>query len=191
LLDGQDDYLVSEPLDATFIASDFTLSVWLHWLSAPGKPGLLAFWGNLRTLDFSIDLSYRDPFPFLHTTSGTVFVASSRTIGDDRWHVLTIVRDRDAALMYLDEALVGSGTGELRLGGTSSTFYLGRQEITHLFGGVLDEVAIYNRALSPSEVAANAIPEPCQAALLAIVSGLAATKRRSQRCVPLFVSRHG
>lgn len=178
LLDGRNDYLMSAPVAAEFIASDFTLSLWLHWLSAPGKPGLLEFSSDEWFRHVSIDLSYGDIRPFLDTSSGTLGVWSSKSIADNQWHLLSVVREGNAAFMYLDAVLVGSGMGDLKFTGTTATFRLGQYGGTHLFGGVLDEVAIYNRALSSSEVAANTIPEPHEAALLALSGVLVATRYR-------------
>lgn len=170
-LDGVNDYLMGVPIIPEFLTSNFTLSLWLRWLKMPGKPGLLEFAPSHGIRLMAIDLAYRDPVPSLETSTGIGF-ASSRTLGDKAWHLLTVVREGNSASMYLDADLVGSDVGDWPAGDVETTFRLGVYGGTHLFGGLIDEVAIYDRALSASEVAANAVPEPNVAILLVAGSRL-------------------
>lgn len=175
-LDGRNDHLISAPVLLDFMASDFTLSLWVQWVSAPSKPGLLEFSDSEGLPRLAIDLGYPDIKPFLFYR-GELRVSTSKSIADNQWHLLSAVREGHLAFVYIDTILVGSGAGDLTTTGTAGTFNLGQYGGTHLFSGTIDEVAIYNRALSPSEIAAN-VPEPGAAPLLLFSGGLVVTARR-------------
>ncbi|VVB59527.1 Concanavalin A-like lectin/glucanases superfamily protein [uncultured archaeon] len=79
--------------------------------------------------------------------------ASQRIITDSDWHFLVGVYDGSTIMVYVDGALDGSklygpmtvGTGTLNMG---MTFYWG----DNWFQGILDEVAVFNYALTPTEI---------------------------------------
>lgn len=177
LLDGENDFLLGTPFSLDFLNSDFTVSLWMRWSSAAGKPGILDF-GSM-----AIDLSFADIKPSLHVREPTfrISATSSHTIADGRWHLLSIVRQNDSELMYLDDSVVGSGVGSLSPSTSSGTFSLGKYGNTHFFGGIVDEMAIYNRALTAAEIRANAIPEPSTFGLLAVLATLSGTSWRRRR----------
>ena len=82
------------------------------------------------------------------------------------WHLVTATFDGATARLYLDGVVVGSDT--FTLGNTSLPLYIGRYFGSNGFGwnGAIDEVRLYNRALSATEVAAiltaggGSIPPP-------------------------------
>ena len=173
LLDGG--YLLSAPAVNAFLAADFTLSLWVRWLSMPGKPGLLQFNAQGAAPDLSIDLDLDlRPSVGIGRAGG---MGSSKSLADKNWHLLSVVREGNSAFLYLDADVVGTGKGDMTMTNIPTSFRLGLYDASHMFGGVIDDVAIYNRALSPSEIAANAIPEPNAAALLALSVGLFAGAR--------------
>jgi hypothetical protein len=172
-LDGANDYLVSSAQNASFLSSDFTLSLWVKWSGVSGKPGVLQFGAGSAGVDFAIDLSYSSPTPSVFANTGSMRVSSSSSIGDGQWHLLSFVRQGSTGSFYLDSTLVGTGSGSLSYSGSLDVFQLGKYD-SHMFGGTLDDVAIYDRALSPSEIAANVVPEPGSLSFLLLGSLLTA-----------------
>ena len=85
----------------------------------------------------------------------------SSLIGDGQWHTYALVVDSSAGLtVFVDGAAVATdptrGTGGIDPAGPVS---LGAQESLHpnrFFGGGLDELQIYDRVLTPAELAALA-----------------------------------
>jgi hypothetical protein len=161
--DGVDDY-VEIPYDPSFNLSSFTLQAWVKFtqndtyariISRPsgGNPtdGYSFFvlgnaWGKLyggvqgEGQAYSVSVS-TSPFTF----------------ADDNWHLATFVRDVEAnnISIYVDGVLYGSypdsspGDMEHNYQGIIIGSYDGS---TDFFEGLIDEVAIYNRALSAEEI---------------------------------------
>lgn len=93
------------------------------------------------------------------------------TLADGAWHHLAFTLQGTSATIYIDGAFDNSQTlsGLNTPGGTM--FYLGDSStFLNAFTGRIDEVAVYDRALSGGEVAtlATAVPEPATWLLTAI-----------------------
>jgi hypothetical protein len=182
LLDGTDDFLRSAAGTTSFLTSDFTVSFWAKLGSYAGKPGLLQF-RNGTKMDFVLTLDYRAPVVTLFANTGTARASGVAPLEDHAWHLFTAVRQGSDAAIYVDDALIASGSGTLASTG-ANVFTLGLDDATHFFGGSIDDVAIYNRALSPVEIAANVVPEPAAMSLLAGAGAVAVAcrRRRPQAC---------
>ena len=190
-LDGTNDFLTTVAATTDFLASDFTLSMWLKFGTISGKPGLLQFihpfppGGNVSgtALDLGVDLKYPD---LTHRSLAPVlegynlYMPGTAPMGDGQWHYFSVVREGASASMYVDNTLAGTGVGTINATG-ANVFELGKNDASHFFGGVIDDVAIYNRALSPSEIAANVAPEPTTRALLGITVAFVSARRHRRR----------
>ena len=166
--DGTNDYLTAPSGPETFGAGDFTLSVWVRTTSSQTKLANLLFHQSSAGW-FELTLQY-DGRPYLfaqdYQTRAAVSLSGGMPLNDGQWHLLSLVRKGHSAFLYADSTLVASvsnellntvsGTGGLLIGGSSQGYYK----------GTIDDVAIYSRALSPSEIASNAIPEPSTTILL-------------------------
>jgi hypothetical protein len=93
----------------------------------------------------------------------TAFVtpAAPTTMWDGAWHMLAGTYDGSAVRLYLDGQLVGStpGTGAIGYGLTSNAFVIGNAPPSGCientsFNGDIDEVLVFDRALSQAEVQA-------------------------------------
>ncbi len=104
------------------------------------------------TSDNSVYLSFESALD----TYSNGLVTLNKSFRDNRWHNLSIVLDRtDKIYVYLDGSVAGNLTlgnlannsitdpGSLNIGYTSANSY---------FSGSIDDVRIYNRALSASEI---------------------------------------
>ena len=79
----------------------------------------------------------------------------SRPIDDDRWHHVVGVYDRQHLLLYVDGRLDRSLALDRPTAlDTRAPVVVGRGfDQRHAFGGQLDEVRVYGRALSAPEIA--------------------------------------
>jgi hypothetical protein len=84
-------------------------------------------------------------------SGGALFLRSSSTINARRWYHLAITYNGSTAKLYLDGVLVGTQTGTL--GGNTNDIRFGTGIIgKRSLGGSLDDVRIYHKELTPSEV---------------------------------------
>jgi hypothetical protein len=86
------------------------------------------------------------------------FSVTAKPLGTNRWYHFAMAYDGANVRMYLDGLLAGTyAAGTNRLPGSSLldgyVLSIGRESI-HYFWGVLDDLRLYNRALSDSEVGA-------------------------------------
>jgi|GEM_PF-4193175 len=176
-LNGANGYLLARGGDVSFLESNFTITLWVLYNTFAGKPGLLQM-GDSASVFVGVDLSYADVQPDLEA-SKIAPINSTPSLNDGKWHLLSIVRSGSLATMYLDFTPVQS-VADTEQGSTApGFFYLGLNDATHFFGGTVDDVTIYDRALSQSEIAAQAVPEPGGAGLLGL--GVAAWLRRPRK----------
>jgi len=173
-LDGFDDYVAIR--DISYAASDLTqvtVSAWIR-TSSPADQHIASFDRNEY---WRLQLAGEAGGPGLlgwsvMTSSGQVDYGSARRVDDGQWHHVAGVFDNGTLTMYIDagpEASVfgGStfGTGTTRFGflgiGSEATEFDGRPNATGYFNGDLDDVRIYDRALTQAKIAylADSSPE--------------------------------
>ena len=139
---------------------DFTLEAWFRggtqtssWpcifrkgnaLCDTCPPGYAIFWaGNQWTLALDASNQAGD--------QDRVTVASGPYM-DEEWHHIVGTRDKDKTYLYLDGVLVNSGVNNDRNINTGSSLFISSDTS---FNGAIDEVKIYNRALSEGEIQRN------------------------------------
>jgi Concanavalin A-like lectin/glucanases superfamily len=168
-LDGANDFLLSSPDSLGFLESDFTVSLWMRWSSASGKPGIL------QMGPWALDLTFSDLRPQL-LISGQGGASSSQTIADGKWHSLSVVRQGTSNLMYLDANLVGSGTGALTAPTSSVTITLG------MYGAPICSAEI--STTPPSLIGLSRPPRllPLQPLCPAILTSMASTTPPTTSC---------
>lgn len=101
-------------------------------VNADGKPSFWVYGNSANQFDF----------------------AASTSIHDNQWHHLLAVRDGAEGRLYIDGALAGSATGTIRSLVSNISVNLGcdSRDNNRFLSGSLDEVRIYNRALSGDEI---------------------------------------
>jgi hypothetical protein len=130
------------------------------WVKRSGSPGswryivgkyLLGAWGSYGL--YSGDgggLSF-----YIGSSSYFVLspVVSPSDIWDGQWHHVVGTYDGSKVRLYLDGAEVGAGTPTtISIYYTEGDLSIGRYGTSWYYSGLIDEVVIYDRALSPEEI---------------------------------------
>ncbi len=172
-LDGFDDYVAIR--DMNYAGADLTqvtVSAWIR-TSSPADQHIASFDRNEY---WRLQLAGEAGGPGLlgwsvMTSSGQVDSGSARRVDDGQWHHVAGVFDNGILTMYIDagpetSVFGGStfGSGNTRFGflgiGSEATEFDGRPNATGYFDGDLDDVRIYDRALTQAEIAYLADESP-------------------------------
>lgn len=166
-LDGIDDYIRVPNHPSLHPASGLTIEAWIHSASTDGPHTIVGKWNdqtgewsyNFKDWDFSDTLSI-ELSESIHTDLASLQGSISIPLGT--WvHVATTYDATEGVVrLYfngIEDASLEVGPG--RLIDTSLTDLLigalgGGEVIEQLFAGLIDEVSIYNRALTAEEIAA-------------------------------------
>ncbi|MFA6050579.1 MAG: LamG domain-containing protein [Candidatus Paceibacterota bacterium] len=152
--DGVDDYVEIPDSSLWDFSGAFTWSAWIKLTSAPGQwdgvisrdgtspyPIYLRF-ANSSLIDFGID------------NSGSLTYALSPSIG--RWyHIVALWDGSSTKRIYIDGVDVAQNAQATAPTATNDALYIGLDYLpgnSRNFPGYIDEVRVYNRALSASEV---------------------------------------
>jgi len=155
--DGNDDYVdaVDDPFDLT----DLTLSAWVK--TSQTSDGFI--FGKGTTADYQYGLynnfgaSKKAVFVVWTTAGGSYLMASStNAISTNQWVHLAATVSGTTAKLYVNGTLEETDSNPVATRDISgiASFSIGRRgDTTDPFSGLLDEVRVYNRALSSTEVA--------------------------------------
>lgn len=161
--DGSNDYLATAnpPSTALSLTTNFTVSLWFYY-SGTGTAGK-AYW---TLIDKNNDSSGWNDIFHLWVNSSNYYLESrvgngtnnqldlttSTAVNDSKWHLATLTRAGTAIALYLDGQLKSSGTltgSPTHNNNISLGFWSAYGDY---FKGYMDDVRVYNRALSPIEV---------------------------------------
>ncbi|XXY44870.1 protein kinase [Sorangium sp. So ce269] len=175
--DGVDDYVEAPHARSLDVGEgDLSITAWVQTTSAEGivvivdqrdegPRGVHGYCVFLSRGHLSAQLADRDASPkcSMGTSTACTNYLSGAFVADGSWHHIAVTVDRravDGGTFYVDGAAAGrfdptsrpgslDNRAPLRIGSRSSSE-------SGFFRGVVDEVALYRRALSPEEVAAAA-----------------------------------
>ncbi|MFA6446202.1 MAG: LamG-like jellyroll fold domain-containing protein, partial [Candidatus Paceibacterota bacterium] len=137
-----------------FGTSPFSVNVWVKTTVSGAYPYVMATlpesspykgWAIRQHSDDSIQL-YQN---------SDIGIGSTGHVNDGNWHMLTIKRDSTYLYLYIDGVLDTYNTNiNTDISGQSGEFDIGQRYLqgSHLWNGGIDEVAIWNRALSADEI---------------------------------------
>ena len=87
--------------------------------------------------------------------------ASTRTVTDTTgWHHVAATKDGSAVHLYLDGADVTGSVANQTMANNTMPLAIGQSSTSAYFNGSIDEVAIYNNALTPTQIASRNQPAP-------------------------------
>ena len=163
--DGVDDYVdIGDPANGSldFGTGDMSISFWektaVGYVTKQGSSNHLVSKMNdndlLASYAIAIDSTQKPYFTIKNGTAEAIAQTTS-VINDNRWHHIVAIRSGTAINIYLDTVNEGSSTLS---GSTSNTepFRIATDNndppTARVFGGLIDDVRVYNRALTPAEI---------------------------------------
>lgn len=192
-----------EPISDVNLGDTFTIEAWINpdtiGTGSDDWQRLVLNWGGSGELSYHFALRGDNVNLFLSTDGSNAYeVATGGAVAAGEWQHIAAVSDGTTAWVYLDGQEVGSGAlpGSLfqtTTGGLGVGDSFGSAAPQYRYGGLLDELAVWNVALTPRQLSGHYaagpagyglhfIPEP--SALLLLTSGaalLALVRRRRQR----------
>ncbi len=90
---------------------------------------------------------------FQHGADPEDVIAGKTAIARWQWHHIALVRDGERVRLYVDGHPDADGTSPAGRAQIPTLFFGGRSDNSNNWEGRLDEIAVYDRALSPAEVA--------------------------------------
>jgi hypothetical protein len=166
-----------------FGSSDFSIQVWVNFNTIDAREQTLIekFSGQAGpgwTIS-KVTRSGNNEMEFYASPFGPID-STPLSISTGAWHQVVVTRTGSSFSLYFDDSVVGSGTFSGSIDPSSNPLLVGRRDGADprdfAVDGRLDEIAIWDRALSPSEVAGlwnggqgmlipTAVPEPSTAVL--------------------------
>jgi hypothetical protein len=146
--DGSSDYITGT-VSGLNTLSAFSTSCWFRYQGSLGGATHIALSGAGTWYAW-----LRNTTTIQYATQGTnVKDFTISTINDSTWYHLAIVHDGTSATLYLNGSSLGTQTVNSVPSTAGNSFNIGRFTTgSYYWNGYLDEVALFNRALTSSEV---------------------------------------
>ena len=156
--DGVDDYVeVSDAPTLNFGIEDFSLEIWFKTTQSVSFARMIDKYGPGQNV-YSFDITNGKIAGYVRDTDGDAVDLEGGNAGsivnDGNWHHAVLVRKGTTITIYLDgnEDINGSNTALDDIDTSTSKLHIGGREKSNSFNGTIDEVRIYNRALTPEEI---------------------------------------
>jgi len=140
------------------LTKDLTVSAWIKPSSVSTDQAIVANASGLSNIQYLMSVNSSGQLKAQSIASGTSFVVEGGTIQADTWHHVAVTIDSLLhARVYIDGIEVANGQAGAEPASGSSAVNIGRRGNVledQLFDGIIDDVRIYGRALSASEISA-------------------------------------
>ncbi len=158
--DGVDDYVdVGDPADGSldFGTGNFSISAWVKQSDLGTFGGVFSKTSVTNGLGYGLLIEDENRFCFRTGIAGwdKTAVTSNTSISTDTWYHVVGVREDTTLKIYVNGSLDNSTTGTLRDVDNTVSAVIGRfygDFDGHYHNGIIDDVRIYDRALSPEEI---------------------------------------
>ena len=158
LFDGVDDYIF---IDGRWKLGQYTMSVWFR-CDSPGQRDILSAYERGVLHGVLVELGADGRIRFLHRfplgTGGGTSIYSTGNAGDGQWHHVAVTKAKTEIVLYLDGVKAASGADSSVFNPTDYfSLCVGqldneRLPMARLWIGAIDDICIYDRALTPAEL---------------------------------------
>ncbi|MCD6094498.1 LamG domain-containing protein, partial [bacterium] len=141
---------------------NFTIELWVN----PHTTEKAILGKEIDSSDLHFSYWYYDGDQELFLNSTSYYIKGYSTIPTDTWTHIAVTRDGSQFQLYENgEAAstdLANSPGNADLSNNDESLYIGGTHIntSYCFQGYLDEIRIYNRTLSPSEIKKHSSPPP-------------------------------
>jgi len=162
--DGTNDYVLIPDNDILDLSDDFTLEFWLKTYDNVGRLPVVSKHTTLVDNDYSWTTFIEGDSTFnFENTPGWRHLISDSIIETDKWThvVVTFVESSNDIRIYFNGILDKQGSVDIDIRNNDKDFIIGTQphpytpEDQGFYEGLLDEIMLYSKALSSSEVLNN------------------------------------
>lgn len=160
--DGANDRVNCGNDESLNLTDALTIELWMQPTAAgEGGPNAGPICKAEAAVDWSWQLRYNAPggfmgFQFNAEPGGSTWISVQENLSPDEWYHIAGTFDGSEIKCYLNGVVKGTGRMAGITGGNGSLL-IGEDGWVNVFVGVVDEVRIYNRALSEDEIQHNYI----------------------------------
>lgn len=141
-----------------FTSENFSISCWVKASKDQDSTARVVDKGNINTSGWSFWVTTTQVALLTNQSGSYTQAYATVSVCDDTWHHIVGVRNGSTATFYVDgTAYTSDGADLLDALTNSSDLYIGKRQDAsglRIFSGLIDELRIYNRALSSTEVTA-------------------------------------
>ena len=153
--DGVDDYVEvpdSASLDLPAESDEITLLAWVKFSTLPSELGnAVKILRREHFFEFGVNTANKEYIWLYGDDDAWHYIGAGNTALDKNWHMLAVTSDNVTTKIFIDENVDAEYSYSLGLKPTSFAIYIAKFGSIY-FNGTIDEVRIYNRALSEEEI---------------------------------------
>jgi|ERR1035437_2435557 hypothetical protein len=148
LLNGSSSVItIADNAALQFGTGDFTISMWVDFSSLPGAAGAFIFFSKASPLEI---YAYNNGTNTIW--SGGLPGDSTTAISATTWYFVTLTRISSAVVLYVNANSIKTATSSVSVSNSGTAISLGTRPSIDFFPGYIDEVGIWSRGLSSTEV---------------------------------------
>jgi hypothetical protein len=154
--DGINDYVNLSDIDAALFPANFTIIVWVNYTIADYNNIIFSNWKDGKGLDFQM---INNVVAYVDNTDSVNINGDTATTPNHWYHVALVYKTGKSAEVYLNGALdkqvnhTGSAPANIVAITNNHGVRIGwNTQGAHYFHGLIDEVAIFNRTLTATEI---------------------------------------
>ena len=145
--DGIDDYFDAGN-SISVATGNHSISFWLKYTSTSNVVIMEKGSGSTGELAFQVDGSGK-----IYWYGGPTYaVYINELTNDGNWHHVVAIADGSSSYMYLDGVLKTTAGNKIQSSSNTSNFYIGGRQTNYNFAGSIDEVAIFDKALTADQI---------------------------------------
>lgn len=156
--DGENDYIEVGDDSSLDIDNEITISAWIKTTNDGNYKKIITKMDSSNNNGYWLQVNNDGRMHGLIKNGGTSLISlfSTETVYDDSWHHVVFTYDSSDgnAYMYIDGSEDGSDSSGTDIGTNNVPLYLSGhvEKAEHYFNGTIDEVMIFDRALSSTEI---------------------------------------